>query len=423
MCRIPNLVKNKFVKETFWSLLSKATTFVLFFLLNIYLARALGVEDFGKWSFFYSITSIILLLSYFGINGSSKKYIAEYNKTSNLKNVLKAAVSARFIVSLIFSLLLALLHKPVASLVGNNDLATLFLIASPLVFFSGFVEFIKDVFSGLHRNKYGFVVNLLEYGLKFILVWLIFKESSGLSIVVWVFVVSLVVAGLAGIIILFSKYILGKNSDYELTTKDFMNKIFKYSLPMFVISIGFWIATDIDTVMLGFLKGDYEVGIFSAAKQIIVKLPHISAAISMGAMPIFAKLNKDNKQKLKKIFGRLIKINTIVIIIISAIIILLSRWFMPLLYGNNYSASATPLMLLVPYLVMFSYSIFLSSFLDYRGLAKKRAINLIFTIAANVILNYILIPKYGVNGAAIATSLSYLPYFILNWLEVNREFR
>jgi O-antigen/teichoic acid export membrane protein len=67
-------------------------------------------------------------------------------------------------------------------------------------------------------------------------------------------------------------------------------------------------------------------------------------------------------------------------------------------------------------------SIILSSFLDYIGKAKKRAYNISVTIILNIGLNIILIPRYGATGAAIATSVSYLPYVILNWLEVRKIF-
>jgi len=138
-------------------------------------------------------------------------------------------------------------------------------------------------------------------------------------------------------------------------------------------------------------------------------------------MPIFAKLDDQNREKLRKIFAKLIKANTAIFFSIAVIIITLANWFMPKIYGSNYVASAMPLILLLPYLIMFSYSVFFSTLLDFRGLAKKRAINISFTIVANILLNYLLIPKYGVNGASIATSISYLPYFVLNYLEVKKE--
>ena len=69
-----NLLKNKLIKETLWGFATKGVSFVLFMALNIFLARILGVEDFGLWSFLFAIISGIFLISMFGINASRKIY-------------------------------------------------------------------------------------------------------------------------------------------------------------------------------------------------------------------------------------------------------------------------------------------------------------------------------------------------------------
>jgi len=411
--------KNKIVKEVAWSFLSKGVTFVLFYAINIYLARVLGVELFGQWSFFYSILSIILLLSYFGINASSKKFVAEHNKTENLSAILRSALSVRFLFSFIFAILLAVFHNQLATLINRPEFASLFLLSSPLVFLSGGTEFLKDVFIGLHRNKYNFLINTIEYSLKLFLVLLFFSFSISLSAIIGSYSIGLLIAMIFGLLVVYFIF-YKKNNKID---NNFYKEIIKYSVPLFFISIGFWAATEIDTVMLGYIRNNYEVGVYSAAKQIIIKLPHLAVAASMGVMPIFAKLNNQNKDRLKRIFYQLLKYNAYIFGSIALIILLFSNWFMPIIYGQNYVDSARPLMLLTPYLVMFSFSVFLSTFLDYRGLAQKRAINLSITVILNIVLNYILIPKYGVSGAAIATSTSYVPYFVLNWTEVKRELK
>lgn len=411
-------MKSKLIKETIWGFLSKAVTFVLFYTLNIYLARVLGVELFGQWSFFYSILSIILLVSYFGINASSKKFVAEYNNTKDLGSVLKGAFQARFIFSLIFSIIVAFFSKQLANLIGKPELSSLLLLSAPLMFLSGGVEFLKDIFAGLHRVKYNFIINFFEFGLKLFFVWLFFLFGIQISSIIGAYSVGLFFSFVVGLYFVYLNF-YKRNKRVD---KNYLREILRYSLPLFFVSLGFWIATEIDTVMLGYLRTDAEVGIFSAAKQIIIKLPHIAVAISMGTMPLFAKMSNDNKDELRKLFYKLLRYNSVIFGLISLAILSLSWWFMPAIYGEDYVESAKPLMLLTPYLVMFSYSVFLSLLLDYRGKAKKRAVNLSVTMVINVALNYLLIPKYGVNGAALATSISYIPYFVLNWIEVKSIF-
>lgn len=108
---------------------------------------------------------------------------------------------------------------------------------------------------------------------------------------------------------------------------------------------------------------------------------------------------------------------------VIGIFILAGSWFfLPLIYGPDYVGSVKPMMILVPFMIFFSYSVFQSAFLDYQGKAKKRAFNLSFSMVLNILFNLALIPKYGATGAAIATSISFMPYTILNFFEVRRTF-
>lgn len=417
---VKTLKKNKLLKETSWSFTAKGTAFLLYFLLNVYLARTLGVEGFGTWSFFLSILTIIILISYFGINASTKKFVAQYNKTNELNNVLKSSLKLRLIFSLIFTIILILVHKPLAILTGRPEFAPLFLLSAPLIILAGLVEFLKNIFMGLHRIIYNFIVNLLEHGLKLVLVITFLKVSLDLSNIVNSFTIACLVTSVIGFYILHAKFYRENKTHVE---NDFVETIFRYSIPLFFITIGFLIATEIDTVMLGLLSTNTEVGTYAIAKQIIVKLPHISLAMVMGTMPVFAKLNGHNKKKLKKLFYKLLRTNALIFAPISLGIVFLSRYFVPLIFGVEYNSSVLPLQILTIYLVSFSFSIFLSTFLDYQGLAKKRAFNLSVSMVLNIILNLILIPEYGAVGAAMATSVSYLPYIFLNWMEVRGVFK
>lgn len=399
--------------------MAQGVAFAFFIGLNLFLARYLGPDRFGEWSFFFSILTVILLVSYLGINASARKFIAQHNETAELKAVLRSSIKLRIIFSLVFTLLMLALSKPLAGWFDRPNFEVLFYAAVPIVFFAGLVEYLKNVFQGLHRLKYDFYINLSEYGLKLLLAVCFLLFINELIGVVFAFNLAFVFTAVLGFYFLYRHFYKNRPD----SGADYTSKIWQYSLPLFVISIGFLIATEIDTVMIGILSTDYEVGIYAVAKQIIVKLPHIALVISLGAMPLFAKMDHSNKEYLKGLFYRLLKINTIIFGLISILILAAGWFFIPLIFGKEYADSVLPLVILVPYLILFSYSIFLSSFLDYRGKAKKRAINLIIAVLINLGLNIALIPRYGAVGAALATSVSYVPYMMLNCIEVRKTLK
>ena len=79
-------------------------------------------------------------------------------------------------------------------------------------------------------------------------------------------------------------------------------------------------------------------------------------------------------------------------------------------YGIEYKMAGVVMRFLIPYYALYSISNFYGSFLDFRQQAKFRSICFISVIVINLTLNYLLIPIYGAEGAAIATDISLIPY-------------
>lgn len=415
----PDLFHDKFQKETFWSFAAKGSSFLLFLVLNIILARFLGVCGFGEWSFFLSVLTVLLYLSYCGINASSQKFVAQYNHTPTMRSVFVASFHLRVVVSLAFALLLLILHIPLASALGRPELAFVFLSAVPLLFLAGIVEYLKNVFEGLHRIKYNFIVNLLEYGLKLIFITGVLFLSTGLVPIIGAFTLALLIASLAGGYLLYTRfYLTASVSPHGCGGMTWT--ILCYSAPLFIITIGMIIATEIDTIMIGLLSTDVEVGLYAAAKNIIVKIPHISYALAMGTMPIFAQNLTLNREMYRDRLDRLLRKNAFIILPIIGGILLFSGYFISFIYGSGYEGSVLPFQILTLYLLCVSFSIPLGQLLDYQGQATKRAFFMVMMILFNIILNFLLIPIYGAVGAAIGTSLSLVPYLLLTWLEVRR---
>lgn len=403
---VNKILHNKILKETSWAFLTKGVTFVLFYVFSIYIARAMGVDLYGQWSFFFSVITVVFTLSYFGINVATKRYVAQYSGTKQISSVLKSAVWLRFIFSLAFSLVFLLVHQWLADILGRSELSSVFLWACPLIFFTGFVEFTKDVFVGFHRIKYNFIVNIFEFGSRLVLALLFFTFSVSLFSVLESFIISSVIAGVVGIFLIYRIYYIRPKVRVKAA---FIRDIWKYSFPLFFTAIAFVFATEVDNIMLGLLRSEYDVGIYSIAKQFTEKLPHISTAIAMGTLPLFGKFSQDNKKKLNNLFKKLLRLNTYIFVPLCLVLALTAPYFVPLLYGEQYLTAITPLQILLIHLLCSSFFVFTCGILDYRGLAKIRAWISPLSIGLNIALNFYLIPKWGAVGETLGTVLADLP--------------
>ncbi len=404
------IIKNKILKETSWAFLTKGVTFVLYYIFSIYIARVMGVDLYGQWAFFFSVITIVFTLSYFGINHSTKRYVAQFSNTPEISAVLKSAVLLRFCFSLGFCVVFLFFHRLIAIWLGHPELADLFIWACPLIFFSGFVEFTKDVFIGFHRIKFNFIVNVCEFGSRLGLVFVFLFFSINLFSVLKSYLLASIISAGVGLFLVYRIYYVRQTTSVKAA---YWKHIWRYSLPLFFVGIAFIFATEIGNIMLGLMQSDYEVGIYSVAKQFTDKLPHISAAIAMGTLPLFGKLDVANKAKLQAMFKKLLKLNNYLFGGICLGLALLAPILVPFLYGVQYQSSVLPLQILLIYLFCFSFSVFTCGVLDYRGRAGTRAWIALGSIVLNIILNLVFIPLWGATGAALATSLAYIPATIL----------
>ena len=410
-------------KNVFWSFASKGFAAVAFILVDVFLARMLQLEQYGEWQYFYSTLSIAFVVTYFGIPQASQTYAARYNGKPELRSVITSSLLLRLLVSVIFTAVMMVLRSPLATLIDQPDFAPLLLLSGPLIFLMGISEYLKNVFVGLKAAVYHFVMNVFEFGIKLGMVIMLLSMANQLSSVVNAYTSAVLVSVVAGLIILFYVFRKAVNDAGDAGGHQrFLKEIWRYSLPLSLISIGFVVMTELNTQMLGVLTTEREVAVFGVGKQLTNKLPQISLALSMGTMPEFAQITAGEMQEKKKKFYRLLQVNLLIFVPIVAGIILLSPLAIPLVYGPDYREAVLPLQILSLRLLISTSIIFANSFLDYQGAAKKRAFNFSISILCDVLLNLYLIPRYGAIGAAVATTVSYIPYLVLNMLEVRRLF-
>jgi len=201
-----------------------------------------------------------------------------------------------------------------------------------------------------------------------------------------------------------------------------MRQTYFYSIPIFLMSIAGFISLEIDTIMLKSLRTDYETGIYSVAKQIIMFLPHLSIAVSMGTIPGIAVFTESTAISQRRLYYRVLGAIAAIYLLVSLGVAALALWGMDLFFRPEYHAASAPLLALIPFAIFNAATIYSGNLMVYRGLAWQRSINVALTVLANVLLNWWLIPMWGAIGAAIASSIAYLPYCILNLRAAHKAF-
>jgi O-antigen/teichoic acid export membrane protein len=409
----------KYAKETFWALASKGVAFVFYYALVYFLTRQMTVEVWGDWSAFLALLNIVLLISDQGINAANKRYVAKTRGSAELGGLVCATLTLRVLASLLFTVVIALLIPPLLSWLHQANHIALMQRSLLLIALYRVMDYFKSLFEALHRLRSTFIINTVEHGLKLFLVLLLYRGGDEFFTIVTAFTVAVAVALAAGFVLTIQT-IPGMFVPRQAWPN--IRQLYLYSLPVFLMSIAGFISPEIDTIMLKNLATDYETGIYSAAKQIVIFLPHIALAFSMGIIPGISIFDETAAPTQRRLYYRLLAGLAGLYLIVCLGIVIFARWGMRLFFRPEYHTASTTLLVLIPFVIFNAATIFSGNLMLYRGLAWQRLANVGVTITANVVLNWLLIPVWGAVGAAAASSLAYLPYCLLNLRAADKAF-
>ena len=193
------------------------------------------------------------------------------------------------------------------------------------------------------------------------------------------------------------------------------------ALPFALTSLFSMINFRIDQVMLSFMTTDAIVGAYSAAYKIIDVLAILPGILVTALYPVFSKYHATDTRLLKKTFN--LSLRYVITLSIPIVIggFLLSGPLINLVYGPEYADSAMVLKILI-FISLFG---FINSplFVLLNSIDKQKItmINTAFTALANIVMNAILIPKYGIIGAAFATIVSEITFLILSAYQIRKS--
>lgn len=374
---------------------------LLGFITIAYLGRVLDANGFGIIGFASALISYFILFVDFGFNTLAVRDVAKDRTLLNkyVNNIIPIRLSLAILFSLILTAFLLLSDK-------NLETKYVVLITS-IGLFSNAVA-LNWVFQAVEKMKYIATRQIISGLLSLIGVMLFVHSQNDLIPAAVILTLSAFIGNLW--FIPAYKKLYGKiKLEFSF---DFWKELCRKSFPLAYASIMIGIYYNLDMVMLGYMKPEEDVGIYNAAYKIFL----------LGILPLQLIFNSFFPQLSQvglantPVFKSTIKNYAKFIIgsgIISGIFLLsFPERIMLLVFGGKYLASAVPLSILAMNVIVVSINVFLGNPMIAWGKQKEYAIAISFGALTNIILNFILIPRYSYIGAAFATLLSEVAVFV-----------
>ena len=203
-------------------------------------------------------------------------------------------------------------------------------------------------------------------------------------------------------------------------------KHFKPILLLFVMILAQTIFSSADQTMLGLMKSDYEVGIYSTAHKIENIISQVVSSLAWVVMPRMSfYFAEGDYTKINSMLKKTLSLLMCIGIPSIAGVCVLSREIVMIIGGESYLDAAIPLMILM---FSFAFSLIGGSFLGNMVLIPSKNENTYMwirciTAVFNVVLNYILIPYGGAKAAAFTTALSSFLIMLLLLLKKDKRIR
>lgn len=388
--------KNTVTTNTIHNILTNLVM-MLFPLISIsYVSRIIGPESIGKIDFIQAMVNYFLLIGGLGLPLYANREISYIKDDINLKSkVFKEIICIHIISIIFFSTIYFLLirfcplifkgHIKIASIMG-------FLIVT------SFLD-IKWFFQGI--NKFNIITKGLFFSRMIQLpLFLIFiREKSDL----YLYAILLVVGNLIYYFFMF----LDLRDEIKLENFNFkelhIKKHFNFIGYFLIAEIFCQIYSNLDRIMLGWIRGEQEIGYYFAANQLIRKFLPIVTSTGLVLLSKISQLkNENNTEKVKFYLEKSISLTLSFSIPVALGFFLLSNEIILLIFGNTFKSSLT-LKILSPIIVLIGLSnIYGVQILLPFGKEKIYTLVIIIGAITNFLLNIILIKEFGCNGAALS---------------------
>lgn len=437
---------NKALKDKDFSELFKGSgiSFILRFgglaigyLLTLVIAHLFGAKGLGDYVLAITVLRLFTLLAKIGLDTTSIRFIASFasqKKWTSIFHFRKQVIIILSFTSIISSLLMYFLANPIADLININyryvEINAFFVM--PMAFFILHYQSLR----GLKRiAEFSFFYRVSQALFSVISIVIIYQFTQVSEVPVYAYLVSVFIVSLLSFLS-FRYWLKNRSEGEESAEQEIMtySTLLKISIPlMFAQSVQFIMAwTDklmlgaIDTpnVILGLTTNSSEVGIYHVAFKLSMFAAVSLMAINSIAAPKFAEMfGKNDMEGFKKVVHQSTKMIFWATLPLVMIFFIFPEFFLGWFGdGEEFKIGVTAFIFLSCGRLISSFSGSVGNILQMTGNQNIYAKILLFGAILNVALNLILIPKYGINGAAIASMSSLIVWNLSMVLVVKKKF-
>lgn len=389
---------NAVIKNSFWLLSESIITMLISLLIGVVSARYLGPGNYGLINRFTPYISLANSICTFGLQSIIIRDISRNDSAENVRKILGSTLFFRLVLSII-SIVCIDAYAFVISKQGDSLLFIIAILQSFSLVFNCY-EIITYYFHAMLQSKYIAIATVLTSAL--VGVWKIALLISKASVEWFAFSTTLQAVLLFG----FNYFFFRRSFRAKLKADWKMLKtMIGDGYHLLLASMGIAVYGQVDKIMIGSILGNKQLGYYTAAYAIATLWYFVPSAISNSMRSKIFSACDDEEE-----YG---KSNRVLFLIVTGLgvcagigFMLIPTQLIGLLYGAEYLDAKVALMILGWCGLFANIGTARSIWLVGKGLHRYSKNFTLMGAMVNIVLNALLIPWIGINGAAIATVIS-----------------
>lgn len=390
----------EFTKNTTITFFTRILNLIISLMTSIIIARILGPKGKGIYSLITLLPALIVNFTNIGIAPATVYYIGKGKYSS--EKIFGNNIIMSFLISS-FSVLIGIMVIVCGKDFFFSGISSYYLFFSLIIIpFALLISYLESILLGLQRFKEYNLASLVQTILFLILVIITLLVGK---MNIFGALISNILASLLVNILLFIwiKRFIGDIS--FKVEKEYIKNITNYGIKAHLSNILSFLHLRLDMLLINVFMNPLAVGYYSIAVSITEKLWLISQSSST---VLFPKVSSERDEKVLKEFTPLVSRNILFITALGSILIFfMSRWIVIFLFSETYLPAVQPLQILLIGTVAVSCSRILANDIAGRGYPILNTYMNALSVITNLCLNILWIPKFGISGAAWATTISY----------------
>lgn len=413
MARKMNPESNSLWKKSMFVSMSQLIRLFTNVLIFVGIARLYGPEEYGQFTIAYTLATIFIVVADFGFDVLLTTEVAK--NRDDVVNIGRKFFSMKILFTLLSTTFMLLIPAFKAFSPGSRNIIYVLVL---YMIFTTFTNFFNAIFRGYERfefeTKISFITNLILLSLLILL--------GTLKVDLYFLMISFVMARFVGLIIsiIKSRKLVGG----DLIKLDFSGwRITLASVLVYGIHFLFGnLYFQIDTILLGFIRGDQDAGIYQAAFKIMLMLLLIPEIAISTILPMLSKVFVNNRELWSNIGRLLFKILFFIALPVAILLYFNSDIIITIVFGGKGFNEAIPVLQIFSFVILLRFSV--EPFALMLTTANRQRIRMYVVITAtilNLIINSLVIPYYGIIGAAwVSVGINVLVG--LGYIIPNRKF-